>query len=92
MRKAVKIFTDKMETKLKEKDSIYGEQGWLDSDCSIGYLFHRLKEEVTKLDNKVKKDKLKQVDKDTVNIANFAMMISDKVRIKGEENGKASEV
>lgn len=90
-REAVEIFAGKMEKRLQEKDEKYGISGWLEEDCDIEYLVEKLDncsleiknaEEDFRLSNEAWM--LSALEKKCVDIANFAMMISDKIRHESE--------
>lgn len=72
-------FVKHMEIKLKENDV---KGGW--DDCSLDYLMMRLEDEVFELKQEIFKT---SVDSDKIfseaaDVANFAMMIADRFRIK----------
>lgn len=85
MRKEVKWFADEMEKILKKNDH---KGGWEQED--LDYLFTCLKEEVKELRKKLPKDWLqwlydsienpKEIIKECVDIADFAMMIACNVK------------
>ena len=80
MRKSIKIFAEKMEAKLKTKDEERGEYGWLDSNTDINFLMNRIREEFIELERDFKDCFQDGVASEAVDIANFAMMISDRLR------------
>lgn len=85
LRLSLAKFANKMEDKLKKND---GKSGW--DNENIYYLKHRLEEEMIELHialkNLMKNPNdvmLKQaVDDECQDVANFAMMISDKLGLK----------
>lgn len=85
MRKSVKIFSEKMETKLKRKDDSHGENGWLEPQTTVSFLIDRLKEEVIELDEAFEDSNNKGISEEAVDIANFCMMISDRIRGRYKE-------
>lgn len=80
MRKAVRIFAEKMETRLKEKDPEQGVQGWLNPDANVRYLFNELKPAFTELDKAFAECNSARLEKACVDVSNWAMMISDRMR------------
>jgi len=84
MRKPIEIFANKMETKLQAKDDERGECGWLSSNCSVRFLFNRLKQEIIELDSAFGDCNPCNLEEECIDVANFAMMISD--RIRGRKN------
>ena len=86
-RKAVEIFAGKMEKRLQEKDEKYGRDGWLQEDCDIEYLAEKLQTCNEEIQEAIENSWLQNdvappfdLDKLCVDIANFAMMISDNLR------------
>lgn len=85
-RKEVEWFADQMEKKLSQNDH---KGGW--QNCDFKYLLKRLKEEQTEVEDALKlrgttffgtvlKDK--EIIDECADVANFAMMIADKLRTK----------
>jgi len=77
IRKSVKVFAEAMELKLKENDYKGGwhdRSGW--DEENFAYLLRRLKEEVVELENSAHNSH-KEIKKECVDVANFAMMIFD---------------
>lgn len=81
----VKKFAEAMIEKLNEPKNLE-KGGWKDS--FIDFLFHRLKEETIELQEELKQkmscyvsvqDRKEKVLKECADVANFAMMIADKV-------------
>lgn len=83
MRENVEFFADAMEKKLQTKDEEHGKTGWLDPDCGIKTLFFRLKEEVEEAEEAFEDCNSKLLAEECVDIANFAMMIFDRVNSRG---------
>lgn len=73
MRTAILRFARLMERNLRRNDH---KGGW--ETCSQGYLRRRLKDEVRELDRAFKKKDVGAIKYECADIANFAMMISDK--------------
>lgn len=92
IRSEVKWFAEQMESKLQENDH---KGGW--QQCGKYWLFERMQEEMTELlqelslfSNDAKNEN--RIIRECADIANFAMMIADKVReqskgrqLKGDE-------
>lgn len=81
LRPELQVFSEAMEDKLKQKDH---RGGW--HECSIDFLTYRLREEQAELFNALRlyymypsEDTRNRVQEECVDIANFAMMISDLV-------------
>lgn len=92
LRRPVSVFARAMERKLRKHDDKRGRTGWRSDNCYDGFLLDRLKEEVKEL---FKADRnywrgpvyegprgLKKVMNEAVDVANFAMMIFDRMRIR----------
>lgn len=80
MREQVKWFAEKMEETLKVNDH---KGGWGADKCSMNYLHERLQEEVIELDYAtgiVGKEARELIIKECADVANFAMMIADRIR------------
>ncbi len=79
-RQEVKDFACMMEKVLRENDY---KGGW--KCCTNNYLEHRMQDEVNEVVNihpTISKTRAKQYCKETVDVANFAMMIWDNNRCK----------
>ena len=90
IRQAVINFAEAMECKLKTKDTEHGKTGWLDTSCNINHLLERLIEEVDEAKDALNDCNSEALSKECVDIANFAMMISDRIRycsIKENKDG-----
>lgn len=79
-RKEVRWFAERMENKLKENDH---KGGW--GDCDLQYLYTRLGEETKELLNELQafvygENNHDKVISEAADIANFAMMIADRVK------------
>lgn len=78
MREEVKWFAEQMEGILQQNDY---KRGW--KGCSMEYLYYRLVGEVGELFNKLAfKEEYKNPEllRETIDIANFAMMIATKLK------------
>ena len=76
VREELQWFATEMEAKLSEND---GKGGWLENDYS--YLLKMLKEEVDELEKAlIDCSNDPEVVREAADIANYAMMIADKVR------------
>jgi hypothetical protein len=84
MRGAIVHFANKMEMKLRQYDDDKGTNGWNKDTCSIAYLFDRMTQELREA--RVALDDCDPVElgKECIDIANFAMMISDRL-LRSEE-------
>ena len=82
-RDCVAEFTAKMEDGLLEKAEEHGEYGWLGDNCSVDYLKNKLAHQVTRLKLAVLDCQPERAEKACINIANFAMMISDRLSFPG---------
>jgi hypothetical protein len=94
MRKSVEIFANKMEKRFQEKDEKYGHEGWLKDDCDIEYVAEKLKNCAEEIQEAIDNAWLTNeactpfdLDKICVDSANFAMMISDRIRHNSEAGG-----
>lgn len=90
-RKAVEFFAGKMEKRLHEKDEKYGFEGWLKDNFDVEFTADKLFECAEEIQEAVTDSWLSHdvcspahLDKKCVDIANFAMMISDKIRHQSE--------
>jgi len=86
MREEVKSFAEKMEKALQEHDKDRGSDGWKNEDT--GWLFDRLLDEVSELrnafavtdyDNYPTQVEREKINKECVDVANFAMFIVDRI-------------
>lgn len=80
LRDPVRWFAWEMEKTLKQNDH---KGGW--ESCSLGYLITRLAEEVRELEEQVARGQFTAEDRErtvreATDVANFAMMIADKVQ------------
>lgn len=82
MRDHVKIFAEQMEEKLQSKDKEYGIEGYMTLDCSTAFLILRLESEFYELLDSLNQNNQAGIEKEAVDIANFAMMIYHKARRK----------
>ena len=80
MRKSVGIFAEKMEKKLQTKDDELGGDGWLNSKTDINFLMNRIRDGFIELERAFKDCYAEGVASEAVDIAKFAMMISDRLR------------
>jgi hypothetical protein len=80
-RKEVAVFAQMMERKLKAKDH---KGGW--SNRAIQDLLSRLRGEIEELQSCVDENSIIGILDETVDVANFAMMIADKVRGERDAN------
>ena len=90
-RKAVEIFAGKMEKRLQEKDEKYGIAGWLEEDSDLEYLAEKLENcslEIKQAEEDFRRSNeawmRSELEKKCIDIANFAMMISDNLRHQSE--------
>lgn len=79
-RKAIVIFAQKMEERLLENDEEKGATGWLNEGCTVRYLHDSLTEKLSQARQAMNDCSIYDLDKRCVDIANFAMMISDRLR------------
>jgi hypothetical protein len=83
VREPIRWFATKMESELRANDH---KGGW--SDCNIWWLLSRLREEVDELEVAMHMATAGDIGWDEViaesaDVANFAMMIADRVRVRG---------
>ncbi|MED3440244.1 hypothetical protein P4393_12335 [Bacillus subtilis] len=83
IREEVKNFSNVMEEKLQKNDH---KGGW--GDCSLDYLTLRMREEQAELFESLRlyhmfpsEDTRRRVQEECADIANFCMMIADKVKV-----------
>jgi len=81
MRVALEQFAEAMEKKLKTKDDEHGEDGWLDTHTTINMLLVRLHNEVREAQRAYEECNPNNLADECVDIANFAMMIRDRLKI-----------
>lgn len=79
-RKEVTDFAKKMEAKLVQNDF---KGGW--EKCSTHYLIQQLREELRELEDAYSNSNKQNIEEEAIDIANFAMMISDNLT---KQNGK----
>ena len=82
MREDVSVFAAEMESRLKEKDLENGERGWLAPGCNIAFLERRLYECGKFLKNGLEDCDPAIVQKECIDVANFAMMIHSRLRCR----------
>ena len=82
IRLSLSIFSTKLERRLREHDSDYGPVGWLHEDCSISYLHRQIMSKMSKLTAMVYDCNSREMEKEVLDIANFCMMISDRIRAR----------
>jgi len=80
MRVALEFFAFAMEEKLKTKDDEKGESGWLNPHTTIHMLFARLYNEFEEARNAYEECNPIELADECVDIANFAMMIRDRLK------------
>jgi len=85
-RKALNVFSGKMEKRLQEKDNEKGEEGWLVEGTTVKYLFGHMECRMKEIEAAMLDCDLKNIEKGCIDIANYAMMISD--RIRGRKSNK----
>lgn len=76
--KPIEIFSKKMDIAIEMSDKQPGY--WLCSDVSIQYLYNQLKKTTLRMDNAFQNCMPVELEKQCVDIANYAMMISDILR------------
>ena len=81
MRSSVETFATKMEEKLVENDS---KSGWKNKKTSVLWLQNRLKEEMSKLKIHYEDSDPAEIKKDCIDIANYAMMMFDRIQCREE--------
>jgi len=84
LRDSVRRFAEEMEFQLRRHDD---RGGWEDGQCEPKWLLSRLKEEVIELSKAMSNPngRVTNVAHESADIANFAMMIADVVRIDFEK-------
>jgi NTP pyrophosphatase (non-canonical NTP hydrolase) len=94
VRPAVAKFAIAMEKKLRKHDGDRGKDGWQDITYTPSWLFERLQQEAEELDKALNhsrrpytKTTVKSIRREAVDVANFAMMIFDKMDEFLEERG-----
>ena len=68
-------FSLAMEVVLAAHDEDRGERGWINSSCSVRWFVDRLREEAEELSEAMNNADPDNVQKECVDVANFAMMI-----------------
>ena len=81
-REAVRNFADGMETVLNKHDKVKGELGWRDSSCTIDHLRNLLQKKVAAFHQNCFNLEPMKVKQDCIHIANYAMMIFDRLEIQ----------
>lgn len=83
-RPAIRGFATFMEETLQKHDGEKGPRGWITHpDCTVSWLLDRLQEEVTELSEAYCDCDPGKVQKECADVANFAMMIADRIRNRG---------
>lgn len=83
MREEVRWFAEKMEERLAAHDRQKGTKGW--DNCTVDRLFGMMIEEAGELFRTIDEDRpgtMLWVIDEAADVANFAMMIADKYRMK----------
>ena len=80
MRRAVQQFAADMEAKLKTKDEDRGDNEWLNSHTTINMLLACLDNEFREARNAYEECNPIELAGECVDVANFAMMISDRLK------------
>ena len=85
LRDEVDKFSQAMEDKLRTLDEERGEAGWLNGSTTIAYLLAALEAEVRELRAGFSDCDQENVLEESVDVANFAMMIYSRVKqVQGE--------
>ena len=79
VRSQVMNFARHMEAKLRTKDEEHGEDGWIGDRTTVRFLHDRLTEELTEARHAMNDCYPDQLAAECVDIANFAMMIFDRI-------------
>ena len=83
-RPALAEFAVFMEETLRKHDDEKGERGWVtDSSCSVASLLDALQVEVNELKDAYRECDPGRVEAECADVANFAMMIADRLRCRG---------
>ena len=85
-RTSVEKFMVYMENRLKEKDDDCGAKSWLDNDCNIDELRNSLQTKVSILHKCCFDLDVVGARKSCIDVANFAMMIVDRIDLNKEED------
>jgi len=88
VRVALKQFALAMEEKLKIKDDEHGEDGWLNMHTTINMLLARLRNEVEEAQGAYEECSPNDLANECLDIANFAMMIRDRLKYNHLIEGK----
>lgn len=80
LRPALQEFAQKMERELQKHDATRGQMGWRDE--SPTWLLDRLHEELVELDMAMDSGTDEEVEKETIDVANFAMMLADVIGLE----------
>ena len=86
MRKPIEDFADAMEYKLSSLDAEKGTEGWRGSNCSVRQLKNALAEELRELEDAFDDCTPDALAWECVDVANFAMMIYDRIRQHAKES------
>lgn len=79
VRSAIGQFAHAMERKLKTRDDEHGESGWLNTHTTINMLLARLRNEAEEAQEAYEECNPNSLADECVDIANFAMMIRDRL-------------
>lgn len=85
IRTEVLEFCEAMEKKLRTKDADLGATGWLEDYCNITFLCSRLEQELKELKAAILDCNPRGVSAESVDVANFAMMIYSRAIRSQEE-------
>lgn len=86
MRRPVLDFAIEMEQRLLAHDDARGEQGWMMRETTDEFLFNRMLEEMAELhaamytEGVTEDAALRKIVRECADVANFAMMISDRAK------------
>lgn len=83
IRASVRKFSELMETKLKLNDH---KGGW--GGCDVRWLLKRLREETGEIETAMLKGDPKSVALECVDVANFAMMLSENFKAPERKEGE----
>lgn len=84
MRRAVESFSHVMEEKIAIHDDTKGTEGWLEPATTVDFLVNRLEDEMDKVNAAVIDCDSEMLANTCVDIANFAMMIYDRLKYNGK--------
>ena len=79
MRTSITEFAEAMEAKLATLDDEKGPRGWLYDESTVEWLLDRLQDEVNEARKSFRECDAKGVCEEVVDVANFAMMIKDRI-------------